>query len=162
MCFASDHCHLVLIRAHTVSPYFATPHTHTHTHSCLTALCQGLPRWAGTRKVKPTWILLKQETVSGSGISWAICKSAPRSRQDNHASIPPLNFFTDRMPFLPPNQQCQQLKEHCHTTVVILSMPNLFRFKGNKTRIPVYVLLLSIVCTKVEKVAWKLLINVIC
>jgi len=24
---------------------------------------------------------LKQETVSGSGISWAICKSAPRSRQ---------------------------------------------------------------------------------
>ena len=27
------------------------------------------------------WILLKQETLSGSGISWAICKSAPRSRQ---------------------------------------------------------------------------------
>ena len=46
------------------------------------ALCPGLPRWAGTRKeVKPIWILLKQETVSGSGISWAICKSASRSRQ---------------------------------------------------------------------------------
>jgi len=41
----------------------------------------GLPRWAGTRKVKPIWILLKQDTVSGSGISWVICKSAPRSRQ---------------------------------------------------------------------------------
>ena len=41
----------------------------------------GLPRWAGTRKVKPIWILQKQETVSGSGISWAICKSAPCSRQ---------------------------------------------------------------------------------
>jgi len=27
------------------------------------------------------WILLKQETVSGSGISWAICKSASRSRR---------------------------------------------------------------------------------
>ena len=53
----------------------------THTHTRLTALCPGLPRWAGTRKVKPVWILLKQETVSGSGISWAICKSAPRSRQ---------------------------------------------------------------------------------
>ena len=26
-------------------------------------------------------VLLKQETVSGSGISWAVCKSAPRSRQ---------------------------------------------------------------------------------
>ena len=35
---------------------------------------------SGYRK-KPIWILLKQETVSGSGISWAICKSAPRSRQ---------------------------------------------------------------------------------
>jgi len=29
--------------------------------------------------------------VSGSGISWAICKSAPRSRQiTNHAGTPPL------------------------------------------------------------------------
>ena len=54
---------------------------HTHTHTRLTALFPGLPRWAGTRKVKPIWILLKQETVSGSGISWAICKSAPCSRQ---------------------------------------------------------------------------------
>ena len=53
----------------------------THTHTRLTALFPGLPGWAGTRKVKPVWILLKQETVSGSGISWAICKSAPRSRQ---------------------------------------------------------------------------------
>ena len=65
--------------------YQGNAHTHTHarTHTCLTALFPGLPWWAGTRKVKPIWILLKQETVSGSGsgISWAICKSAPRSRQ---------------------------------------------------------------------------------
>jgi len=26
---------------------------------------------------------------------------------DNHASTPPLSFFTGRMPFLPPSQQCQ-------------------------------------------------------
>ena len=55
------------------------PYTHTHTR--LTALFPGQPRWAGTRKVKLIWILLKQETVSGSGISWAICKSVPCSRQ---------------------------------------------------------------------------------
>ena len=55
-------------------------HTHTHTHP-FNGLCLGLPRWTSTRKVKPIWILLKQETVSGSGISWAICKSAPCSRQ---------------------------------------------------------------------------------
>ena len=52
-----------------------------HTHTRLMALCPVLPRWTGTRKVKPVWILLKQDTVSGSGISWAICKCAPRSRQ---------------------------------------------------------------------------------
>ena len=54
-------------------------HNNNNTH--LTALCPGLPGWAGTRKVKPIWISLKQETVSGSGVSWAICKSAPRHRQ---------------------------------------------------------------------------------
>ena len=58
-----------------------TSRTTKHTHTRLTALCPGLPGWAGTRMVKPVWILLKQETVNGSGISWAICKSAPRSRQ---------------------------------------------------------------------------------
>jgi len=47
----------------------ATNDTHTHTHTRLTALCPGLPGWAGTRKAKAIWILLKQETVSGSGIS---------------------------------------------------------------------------------------------
>ena len=55
--------------------------TNTHTHTRLTALFPGLPGWAGTRKVKPIWILLKQETVSSSGISWALCKSASRCRQ---------------------------------------------------------------------------------
>ena len=53
--------------------------SNTHTH--LMALWPGLPGRAGTRKVTPIWILLKQETVSGSGISWAICKSASCSRQ---------------------------------------------------------------------------------
>jgi len=53
--------------------------TQTTTKKHLTALCSGLPGSAGTRKVELIWTLLKQETVSGSGISWAICKSAPRS-----------------------------------------------------------------------------------
>jgi len=35
------------------------------------------------QKVTPMWILLKQETVIGSGISWAICKFAHYSRQIN-------------------------------------------------------------------------------
>ena len=63
-------------RYHRKSPAYDS---FTHTH--LTALFPGLPGWAGTRKVRPIWISLEKETVSGSGISWAICKSAPRSRQ---------------------------------------------------------------------------------
>jgi len=56
-------------------------HTHPHTHTSLTAPFPGIPRWARTRKEIPIWILLEQETVSGSGISWAVCKSAPCSKQ---------------------------------------------------------------------------------
>ena len=61
----------------------------------------GQPGWAGTRKIKPIWILLKQETVSGSGISWAICKSAPRSRQitmpapHHHVLLTKLQLYCD-------------------------------------------------------------------
>jgi len=89
----------------TADKWFLTKSIHyTHTH--LMALCPGLPGWAGTKKVKPIWILLKQETVSGSGISWVICKSAPRSRQIT-TPAPHHSVFTGRMPFLPPKQQHQ-------------------------------------------------------
>jgi len=46
----------------------ASGFTHTHTHP-FNGPFPWLPGWAGTRKVKPIWISLKQETVSGSGIS---------------------------------------------------------------------------------------------
>ena len=74
-------------------------HTHTHTHTHLMVL-------NGTRKVKPIWILVKQETVSDSGISWAmqVCTSL---HTDNNASTPLLSFFTGQMRFLSPNQQRQ-------------------------------------------------------
>jgi len=55
-------------------------HTHTHTHS-FNGPFKGTTRVNQYQKGKPIWILLEQETVSGSGISWAVCKSAPRSRQ---------------------------------------------------------------------------------
>jgi len=77
-----------------------------YTHNRLTALFPGLPRWAGTRKGKPIWILLKHETVSDSGISWAMSKSAPRSRQKT-TPAPHHSVFTGWMPFLPQNQQLQ-------------------------------------------------------
>ena len=88
---------------------FLMPHTHTR----LTALCPGLPRWAGTRKVKPIWILLKQETVSGSGIIWAICKSALRFRQiATPAPHPSVFYRPDVLPAAQPTASkhwCQYL-----------------------------------------------------
>jgi len=44
--------------------------------------------------------------VSGSGISWAICKSAPCPRQITMPA-PHQSFFTGQMPFLLLNQQLQ-------------------------------------------------------
>ena len=86
--------------------------THTHTPTHLTALRPGLPKWAGTRKVKPIWILLKQETVSGSGISWAICKSAVCTslQTDNHASTRPLSFLQAGCPSCCPTNCIKALK----------------------------------------------------
>jgi len=46
--------------------------------------------------------LPEQEIVSGSGICWATCKPAPHPRQPRQH--PTTQFFTGRMPFLPPNQ----------------------------------------------------------
>ena len=44
--------------------------------------------------------------MNGSGVSWAICKSAPRSRQIT-MPVPHHSVFTGQMPFLLPNQQRQ-------------------------------------------------------
>ena len=95
------------------STFTATQHTR------LTALCPGLPRWAGTRKVKPIWILLKQETVSGSGIIWAICKSTPRSRQITMPA-PTTQFFyrPDALPVAQPTVSKHRRHVHCHATVM--------------------------------------------
>jgi len=67
-----------------------------------------------TRKVKTNLDLLEQEIVSGSGICWAICKSAPHSRQP--CQHPTTQFFTGRMPLLPPNQQRQSTEGNDPTT----------------------------------------------
>ena len=58
-------------------------HSQLHTHNRLTALFPGLPSEPVPERKKPIWILLRQETVNGSGISWAVCKSAPRSRHQH-------------------------------------------------------------------------------
>jgi len=89
------------------------PHTHTHTHTTVLLLFWNLSattqvsryQKGKTRKVITNLDLLEQEIVSGSGICWATCKSAPHPRQPRQH--PTTQSFTGRMPFLLPNQQRQ-------------------------------------------------------
>ena len=80
---------------------------HCYTHTRLTALFMGLPRLASTRKAKTN---LNFTEARDSEWQWhqlgrmQVCTSL---QTDNHASTPPLSFFTGQMPFLPPNQQHQ-------------------------------------------------------
>jgi len=59
--------------------------------------------------VKPVWILLKQETVSGSG--WLghmhVCTSL---QTDNHASTPILSFLQAGCPSCRPTNSIKALK----------------------------------------------------
>ena len=89
---------------------------HSHTHTRLMAHFPGLPGSSGTRKVKPIWILLKQETVSGSGISWAICKSASRSRQiDTPAPHHSVLCRPDALPATQPTASKHWRYHQCHS-----------------------------------------------
>jgi len=96
--------------------------SHAHTHTRLTALIPGQRRWAGTRKAKPVWILLKQETVSGSGISWAIYKSAPCSRQITMPAPHHSVFY--RLDVLPAAQPTQFHPKAINRTQSVLWMEN--------------------------------------
>jgi len=97
-------CHLV--------PFLFFIHLPTNTHTRLTAFFPGLPRWASARKVRPIWILLKQETVSLSGISWAICKLQVCTllQTDNHANSSPFCFLQAGCPSCHPTNSIKTLK----------------------------------------------------
>jgi len=52
-----------------------------HTYTNLKALYPGTTRVRQYQKGKTNLDFTEAQTVSGSGISWAVCKSAPCSRQ---------------------------------------------------------------------------------
>ena len=118
-----------------------------YTYTRLTALCPGLPRWASTRKVKPIWILLKQETVSGSGISWAVCKSASRSRQITMPAPHHSSFLQAGCHSCHPTNSVKALKAnlvmvitHTHIRLTVL-FPGLPRWAGTRKVKPIWILL---------------------
>ena len=83
---------------------------HTHTH--LTVIFLGLPRWAGTRNVKPIWILLKQKR---QWVAVAVASAGPYAslhldpdRQPHQQ--PTTLFFTGRCPSCHPTNSVKALK----------------------------------------------------
>ena len=71
-------------------------HTHTHTHTQpFNGPLSGTTRVSQHQIDKTDLDFTEQETVSGSGISWAVCKSAPRSRQK------PRQHFTTQVFYRP-------------------------------------------------------------
>ena len=66
------------------------------------ALLPGLPGWAGTRKAKPIWILLKEEISEWQWHRLGHMQVCTLLQADNHANTPPLSFSAGQMHFLPP------------------------------------------------------------
>ena len=88
---------------------FVTKGIHTYTHPFNGPL-SGTTRVSWYQKGKTIWILLKQETVSGSGISWVVCKSAPRSRQITMPAPHHSNFLQTGCPSCRPTNSTKALK----------------------------------------------------
>ena len=85
----------------------AHTHAHTHTHTRLTALFPGLPGRAGNKNVKTNVDFTEARDSEWQRHQPGHMQVCISLQTDNHASTPPLKFFTGRMPFLPPNQQRQ-------------------------------------------------------
>ena len=88
----------------------------TDTHTRLTALCPGLPGWAGTRKVKTN---LDFTDARDSEWQWhqldhmQVCTSL---QTDNHTSTPPLSFLQAGCPSCRPTNSVKALKANIFKT----------------------------------------------
>ena len=78
--------------------------TTPHHHNRFTALFPGPTGWAGARRELLT-LWCKGRLTEGD-TSTIRLGTTPSGLSSATSTIPPL-FFTGRMPFLPPNQQCQ-------------------------------------------------------
>ena len=78
-----------------------------HTHTRLTALCPVLPGWVSARKVKTNVDFTEARDSEWQWHQLGHMQVCTMLQTDNHTSTPTTQFFTDQVPFLPPNQQRQ-------------------------------------------------------
>jgi len=76
---------------------------HYYTTSVLRPFIPEQPGNANTNKAAPFGILMKQEMMGGSGISWTIWTICTSLQTDNHASTSSLSFYRpDALPAAQP------------------------------------------------------------
>ena len=80
--------------------------THTHTYP-LMALCPGLPGVSRYQKGKTDLDFTEARDSEWQWHQLGHMQVSTSLQTDNHTNTLPLSFFTGRMPFLPPKQQCQ-------------------------------------------------------
>jgi len=99
------------------------------------ALFPGLPGWADTRKVKPIWILLKQETSEWQWHQLGHMQVCTSLQTDNHASTLPLSFYRpDALPAAQPTAS-KHWRQSTHTHIHIQFVLTLLALSGSQTPI---------------------------
>ena len=82
---------------------------HTH-HTRLTALFPGLPRWAGTRKVKTNLDFTEARDSEWQWHQRGLMQVCTLLQTDNHTSTPPLCFLQAGCPSCHPTNSVKALK----------------------------------------------------
>jgi len=102
-----------------------TEEVNRNTHTIVLLLFWNLPgttrvsryQKGKTRKGKTNLDLLEQEMLSGSGICWAICKSAPHPRQPRQH--PTTQFLQAGCPSCRPTNSVKALKEKVNSYAAV-------------------------------------------
>ena len=89
-------------------------HTHTHTHP-FNGPFSGNTRVSRYQKSKTNLDFTEARDSEWQWYQLGHMQVCTSLQTDNHTGTPPLFFFTDQMPFLPPNQQ-HQSTEGKHTS----------------------------------------------
>ena len=108
---AISHCHTGHNKSLTAITLFTHVYTKTHTQTHpFNGPLSGTTRVSQYQKGKTNLDFTEARDSEWQWHQLGRIQVWTSLQTDNHASTPPFSFFTDQMPFLPPNQQCQNTK----------------------------------------------------
>ena len=114
-------------------------HTHTHTHTFNGPL-SGTTQVSRYQKGKTNLDFTEARDSEWQWHQLGHMQIYTSLQTNNHASTPSLSFFTGRMPFLPPNQQCQSTEGVTHAIATQLITSFISSPPGKRSRRRAYVL----------------------